>query len=189
MAFWKQNDVVPKRKFRFKLTIAGTVAWWAKDVKVPTFSVGEHQHSYLDNVYKFPGKVIWDDVTCTLVDPAGGNDVIRTTMQILIGGGYDVKDKGEYETISKERFGGSAQNSSPSLGFPGFKIEIIDEEGTTIETWTLNNPFLKSVDFDTMAYESEDLRNVQLTIAYDWATCEIPGASTTTTPSSPFLPR
>ena len=187
MAFWKQNDVVPKRKFRFRLTIAGDVAWWAKDVKIPTFSVSEHQHSYLDNVYKFPGKVTWDDITCTLVDPAGDNDVIKTTMEILTLAGYKVKDSEEYGTISKEQFAGSTQNSTPSFGNPGFKIEIIDEDGNNIEEWTLNNPFLKSVDFDNMAYESEDLRNVQLTIAYDWATCNVTNRRGGGVVQSPFL--
>lgn len=177
MAFWKQNDVVPKRKFRFKVTLANDVAWWAKDVKVPTFSVGETQHSYLDNVYKFPGKTTWDDVNLTLVDPAGDNDVINKTMEIITNAGYDVRPdptnntQAAMSTISKSQFASNQQ----SLGSNAFKIEILDETGAIIESWTLNNPFLKSVDFDTMSYESDDLRSISLTVAYDWATCEVAG--------------
>ena len=41
MAFWSQNDVEPKRNFRFKVEITGlaanSVLWWAKTVTTPSF--------------------------------------------------------------------------------------------------------------------------------------------------------
>lgn len=184
MAFWKQNDVVPKRKFRFKVTLASDVAWWAKDVKIPTFSVGETTHSYLDNVYKFPGKVTWDDVTLNLVDPAGDKDVIKKTMSIITNAGYDIREnpttttnQNAMATISKQQFSANAS----SLGPTAFIIEILDEAGAVIETWTLNNPFLKAVDFDTMSYDDDGLRSISMTVAFDWATCNVGGTE--------FLPK
>ena len=51
-------------------------------------------------------------------------------------------------------------------------IEILNAAGAPMETWTLNQPFIKAAKFGDLDYSSEDLRTVDLTIRYDWATCE-----------------
>mgnify|MGYP003154397079 FL=1 len=169
MAFWKENTVEPKRLFRFKVNLGQEGAmWWAKNVKIPTFSSTPVEHQYLDNVYKFPGKVRWQDVTLTMVDPSGP-DSVQQVMRLLEQSGYKVNEspgaESTYETISKKK----AANESIDT----FEISIINAEGKIIETWTLNNPFVTEADLGTFNYDSDDLREISLTIAYDWATCEI----------------
>ena len=55
-------------------------------------------------------------------------------------------------------------------------IHTIDENGSPIETWSLYNPWIKSVNFGDLDYESDDLVNVELTMRYDWANLETRGA-------------
>tara|TARA_R100000353_G_C6446125_1_gene179945 strand:+ start:113 stop:673 length:561 start_codon:yes stop_codon:yes gene_type:complete len=168
--FWKENKVEPKRKFRFKIIFAGPNAttsrayWWAKDVQIPNFQQSPVEHSYLDNVYKFPGKIKWQNITMTMVDPSDP-DATQIVMQLLEDSGYRVKESSQYDTISKKK--------AVTSGLTQLEIQVIDSAGTAVETWILNNPQLVDVNLDQFAYESDDLRNIQMTFAYDWATCKI----------------
>lgn len=174
MSFWTSPQDTPKRNFRFLITIGGfgsnDIVWFAKSVKVPSFSVGETEHHFLDNKFYFPGKTTWEEVNMTLVDPASP-DATELTMEILENSGYSVKKAppsvgdGTAATISKK--------AAVLSGLKSLKIEVLNEEGSAIETWTLNNPFIKSVTFSDLAYDNEDLRTIDLSIRYDWATCEV----------------
>ena len=41
------------------------------------------------------------------------------------------------------------------------------------EEWTVKNPFVKSVKFGELAYDNDDLSEIELEIRYDWAVCTI----------------
>ena len=71
---------------------------------------------------------------------------------------------GQFSTISKNR--------SISAGLRNITIEVLKANGDVVETWTLQQPFIKAANFGDLDYSSEDLRTVELTIRYDWATCE-----------------
>ena len=191
MAFWTEQANEPKRNFRFLVEItrlgdngADSVQWWARSFKVPSYIISETTHDFMDNKFYYPGRLTWDDVTLNLVDPAGDKDVIKKTMSIITNAGYDIREnpttttnQNAMATISKQQFSANAS----SLGPTAFIIEILDEAGAVIETWTLNNPFLKAVDFDTMSYDSDELRSISMTVAFDWATCNVGGTE--------FLPK
>ena len=51
------------------------------------------------------------------------------------------------------------------------QIEIIqtDANGNALETWTLNNAFIKTVNFGGFDYSSDDINEVSITFRYDWA--------------------
>ena len=170
MSFWTQADSTPKRNFRFLVQITAlgdngdqSVIWWAKTAKTPSFSLAETTHAYLDNTFKFPGRVTWDDVNISLVDPVSP-DATKLTMQVLEKSNYRVKGLGQNElTVSKAK-------AATALG--NVVITILSDDGDAVETWTLNNPFIKSVSFSDLSYEDDGLRSIDLTMAYDWATCE-----------------
>jgi hypothetical protein len=175
MAFWTQAGTEPKRNFRWRVTLIsensnatelGGVLWWAKTVTTPSFDVSETEHAYLGGKYYFPGKVSWSEVTLSLVDPISP-DAVGITNQLLINSGYMVPDNtadGQFSTISKNR--------SIAAGLTQINIEILNAAGAPMETWTLKQPFIKAAKFGDLDYSSEDLRTVDLTIRYDWATCE-----------------
>jgi len=50
-------------------------------------------------------------------------------------------------------------------------ISILNASGIPIEIWTLNNAFIKSAKYGDLDYSSDDLRTVEMTFRYDWATC------------------
>ena len=169
MAFWSQADVEPKRGFRCVVQIGSQVVWWAKQVSTPSFDVGEVEHSFLGNKYYFPGKVSWTEVSLTLVDPISP-DAVALTNQYLVDSGYmipvNADDESQWKTISKKK--------ATTVGLENIDIQILNADGTVIEHWTLENPFIKSVKYGDLSYEDDALRTVELSIRYDWARCDFP---------------
>ena len=175
MAFWSTNDTEPKRNFRFQVQITGLtdlgaptdIVWWAKTVTTPSFDVSEVENNYLDNKFYFPGRVSWNEVSLTLVDPISVN-AVKLTNDLLINSGYIVKaNETSLKTMSKDQATNTAIKS--------MMINILSAEGAPIEQWLLNNPFIKSAKYGDLDYSSDDLRTVEMTVRYDWATCSTGG--------------
>ena len=172
MAFWKENTKTPKRKYRFQVQFGrndqgntvstSTAYWWAKTIKIPAFSVESVEHHYLDNKYNFPGRVTWEDCEMTLVDPTEP-DAVNLILDMLVRAGYSVK--GELDTPSTI--------GKVKAGAVQCVITTLDEEGNIIETWTLRNCFITTANLGDYDYSSDDLRELSLTLKYDWATCEV----------------
>ena len=171
MAFWSTNDVEPKRNFRFKVEITAlggnSVLWWAKTVSTPSFDVSETEHNFLDNKYYFPGRVTWSEVSLTLVDPISV-DAVALTNTILEASGYGIPSgppdvAASLSTISKPK-------ASAALG--NVVITVLKADGNPVEEWVLNNPFIKSAKYGDLDYSNDDLRTIEMTMRYDWATCD-----------------
>jgi len=171
MAFWSTNDVEPKRNFRFQVQIIGLsdvgaptdVLWWAKTVTTPSFEVSETEHDYLDNKFYFPGRVTWSEVSMTLVDPISV-DAVKITNKLLEASGYTVKaNENSQTTMSKMK--------ATNTALKRIIISVMNADGDPIEQWQLNNPFIKSAKYGDLDYGNDELRTVEMTIRYDWATC------------------
>ena len=180
MSFWTSNTVEPKRNFRWRVTFdipqsdgtetKTTTIWWAKTVDTPSYEVTSVEHSFFDNTYKFPGRVKWNDVKMTLVDPITPN-AVQATNQIILNSGYYIKDDGS----NTKDFGNNPTSitKSGAVSATGVvKIEILNGEGLPVETWTLKNPFISNVSFSNLDYSNDDMRTIDLTWRYDWAECE-----------------
>jgi hypothetical protein len=164
----------PKRSFRFKITIGafgdtaigsdiGTnVVFWAKSADKPSFSLSETTHNYLNHTFKFPGRVTWNDVTITMVDPGGERGVAFTLTKILNESGYVVpSNSNQFQTISKTK---------AVRGLGDVLCQQLDDEGNVLESWTLNNSFISDVNFGNLDYGNEELTEYSMTVKYDWAT-------------------
>jgi hypothetical protein len=53
--------------------------------------------------------------------------------------------------------------------FDQIQIIQIDANGDALETWTLNNAWVKSVNFGNLDYSSDDINDITFTFRYDWA--------------------
>ena len=75
MAFWNSNTVEPKRAFRFLMDIGaqGTdtlASYFIKTVKKPNFGMdGAQEVKYIGHTFKYPGRIKWEDITVTVIDP------------------------------------------------------------------------------------------------------------------------
>ena len=175
MPFWSTNfgeDTTlkdPKRQFRFYVEFQGISApqggatlWYAKTAAKPSFTVENVQHNYLNHVFKYPGKVTWQDISITLVDPVDP-DMAATLSDILVQSGYSPPTDATTDsmgTISKAKAAGA-------LGT--VIITQIDSNGNELEKWTLWNSFITEVKYGDLAYGTDDLTEMSVGIAYDWA--------------------
>jgi hypothetical protein len=175
MAFWTDtsNIASPKRNFRFRVQFADnssfntanevgtTEMYWAKTAQKPGFTVGSTEHSYLNHTFKFPGRVSWNDVSITMVDPGGAQGVGYALALMLKNAGYSVPNTAsDLQTISK----------ASAVGATGtITVTQLNAEGEPIEEWRLYNAFITEASFGTLDYGSEELTEYSVTLRYDWA--------------------
>lgn len=176
MPFWTAVDGVtsdPKRVSRFKVEIGalnneGTV-WYAKSFSKPSAEVKFTTHRYLNHSFNYPGSVTWGDVTVEMIDPADPIDAAGSLAQLLEAMGYQIPSNGaDLVNISKRK-------AVDSLGV--VKVTEIDDEGTDIETWTLQQAFVSKFEWGSLKYDGDDLNVLKITLKYDWAECTVAGTT------------
>lgn len=178
MSFWNQASLEPKRQFRWLLYIAGMPQFIVKDVKKPSFTVASTPHDFINYKFHYPGRVEWQDIQVTIVDPVQP-DSTASLVKILESAGYVLPDEytsqpNEPRTISKKAF---VDAMGGQIQLVQFGANTGAQEENVLEKWTINNPFLTNVDFGNLSYGSDDLVNISMTIKYDWAYLELPERS------------
>jgi|TARA_Y100000034_G_scaffold18667_2_gene20737 hypothetical protein len=176
MPFWSTNFGEstelkdPKRQFRFYVEFQGINApqggatlWYAKTAAKPSFTVEGIEHNYLNHVFKYPGKVTWADITVTLVDPVDP-DMAATFADILVQSGYSPPTDSTTDSM------GTISKAKAANALGTVIITQIDSNGDALEKWTLWNSFISDVKFgDSLAYGTDDLTEMSVTLKYDWA--------------------
>ena len=167
--FWNQASVEPKRGFRFLLYISGMPQFIVTTVKKPSFTIGSQPHNFLNYEFKYPGRVTWEDVQFTIVDPADP-DSTASLYNILSVAGYAIPS--EYREATAKTI--SKKGLVDSLGSQVriVQLDADGDSGAPLEEWVLNNPQIKSVNFGQLDYSQEALLNIDVTLTYDWATLE-----------------
>jgi hypothetical protein len=198
MAFWNEATVEPKRKFKFLLRFGNASdalpSFVVKKVNKPEISVSEATHKFLGHSYYFPAQTSWNEINCTVIDPAGFGgvgdpntltpqapsvDVAEGLYRVLLAAGYQSPVAQGYATA-----GGAPATlrtfakSTATAQFDQIQIIQIDAIGNPIETWTLNNAWIKKMTFGELDYSSDDINEVTLTFRYDWADLKIERGST-----------
>ena len=98
--FWTNpKSQEPKRAYRFIVDIAtglegetvygSNATWYASKADKPKFSVTETAHKYINHTFHYPGRVEWETVTITLVDPVDP-DAAAATAKLLQASGYKI---------------------------------------------------------------------------------------------------
>ena len=175
MTFWQDVRLEPKRSYRFRLSIAGEKdnikEFLVEKVGKPGFSINESEVKYLNHTFYYPGRVTWGDVKFTITDclrPVEAN-ATAIVMKMLEESGYNMPEGGDggLRTLSKAA-------SKSALG--QVKIhQYLAEGGEPMETWVLNNAWIKDVQFGELDYGSDDMQKVDVTLKYDNAYIERPG--------------
>lgn len=164
MAFWSERTVEPKRKFRWLLYWSGVPQFVVKSVKKPSYSVSTQAHQFLNYEFNYPGKVTWDPIDITIVDPINP-DSTKSLYKILEKSGYVIPS--DYQEAAAATV--NKKDMVEALGTE-IKISQLDADGINpIETWIIKNPLITKADFDSLDYAQEDLLNITISITYDYA--------------------
>ena len=182
MAFWQTTGAEPKRNHRYQVTIQGSgqgssgtgdsIIYWAKAVTLPSFDVSNAEIHHYDNRYYFPGRVTWNPVSFTLVDPVTP-DAAAQVSNFLKNMGYfvpalpgDKGSSGNPATISRKA---SADGSATSAAMFQCKVDVYNSTGTIIESWGMMNCFIESAKFGDLAYDNDELKTIEMSVRYDYA--------------------
>jgi hypothetical protein len=133
-----------------------------KTATKPKSNINVEEHSFINHTFKYPGRVTWDNITVTLVDPVDP-DLAMTFLEALKRSGY------QYPTDSNVR-GSISKAKSVREGLGSIVLRQIDADGRPVEEWFLKNPWVVSVDYGgTLDYSSDAMNEITVEIAYDWA--------------------
>lgn len=169
MGFWTDATLQdPKRAYRFLITL-GTMEngaqWYAKSVTKPSFTIGTTEHKFLNHTFYYPTRTTWEEISLSLVDPVSP-DAANSTLAIVKASGYDPS------LLTAASYGTTTSKAAAIAALGGLKIQQVDSLNQPIETWTLWNAFLTGAKFKELAYESDDMSTIDLTVRYDWAYLE-----------------
>ena len=174
---WSDPTLEPKRTHRFILSIGGLSGreFSVKKVNKPSFTIAETPHKFMNWTFWYPGKVEWDPITITMVDPGGGKDNTEGIMAMLYGSGFlnpDTAPTGGLEsTVSKhkavEQLGGNGESIYIKQLMPSTTKGASD---VVKETWKLYGAWVQKAVFGELNYDNDTMVEINLTIRYDWAT-------------------
>jgi hypothetical protein len=162
--FWSSTTVDPKRSFRWILIFDQIPTYVVKTVAKPSFTITNIAHNYIGHTFNYPGKITWNEVAVTLVDPVYP-DASAKIIKILQASGYAIPGTEEAATISF-----SKANAVAALGIPA--IAQLDAEGRIVDQWSLYNAWIQDAKFGELAYNTDEMLNVSVTFRYDWAQYE-----------------
>ena len=158
--FWSEASSDPKRKYRFIMYMGDIPLWTVKTSGKPIATVSTSEHQYLNHTFKYPGRVTWDPINVTLVDPVNP-DVAKIVFDKLKKAGYSAPlSPNVTDTMSK----GKATSAIGTI-----RIAQIDDNGKTKEEWQLINPWFSKMEFGDLDYSSDDLNEISVEITYDYA--------------------
>jgi len=161
MTFWTEASLEPKRNFRFKLLDGNqTTWWWAKSVDKPSFDISNSEYQLINHKFKYPGIATWKPISLIVADVG---DVINLLVDELRELGYvDPSSENPMEGLAKA-----------SKGFiEGLSIQQLDADGEPVESWTVKGAFMTSLSFSRLDYGSDDITEITIEVAYDYATFE-----------------
>lgn len=164
--FWSQSTE-PMRAFRWWMRMGttdnGIESYTIKTVKKPSFTISETQHQYVAHTFYYPGRITWNPVDVTFVDPVDPS-TSKNLRNMLAQAGYRSPTTREaaQKSFSKKTFGDTIGEIT---------IHQIDTDGNDINggKWSLINPFITSADFGQLDYSSEELVINSITLRYDYA--------------------
>lgn len=175
--FWADPSIEPKRKFRWLLSVGGAgdteiPQWVIKKVTKPTISVSEIKHSFINHSFYYPGRVEYNEIEFTLVDPVSPTDVSDSLINIILGAGYALPDT-ELNSYAKTITKGQAVTSLEKVIIRQIAAaDVADgasETDDVQEAWELTNAWVKEVNFGDLDYESDDIVEITVKLRYDWA--------------------
>jgi len=172
--FWLNPNFEPKRQFRFLVQLSlgpdggQDVTFLAKSVDRPSYTISDNPHQFFNHTFYYPGRVTWNTITLTLVDPVSPNGA-ELLYQYLETSGV------QKPTSIDAATGTTITKSSATAAMGRMVIQEIatptggGNESQIVGQWELLNPFFTDVNFGSHDYGSEDMIDIAITVRYDWA--------------------
>jgi len=113
------------------------------------------------------GKHTWSPMTLTIEDDITGQAAYVIQAQL----------ETQQRLIGADSSNGNWLNAEPTASGYKFatKLELLDGNEATVESWILEGCFIQSVDYNDLDYSTSDAAQITLTIRFDHARQELMG--------------
>ncbi len=193
MAWWTSDKVEIKQQSKFIVMFSETFFLPnVVSVTKPSFTTNISEHQLINHVFKYPGILKWNTVKIDFVDMnanGGQFDTAEFLSQMLNNSGYSTPDVPRHKLASSHPSGSTISTmiksstiaNSFGSGIDGrfkhakvggtgtVKIVQITPNAEAIETWTLYNPIINSIQFGNLSYDSDEAVQYTMDIDYDYA--------------------
>lgn len=143
----------PKRQNRFIMRFPSTLGineWFVETSSRPAITIGATKMDFLNTSTYVAGRFEWGEINVKFRDPIGpsASQAIMEWVRLCA------------ETVTG-RMGYAA----------GYKknvdLEMLDPTGVVVEKWILEGCFIKSANFGSLAYNSENLADITVSLRPD----------------------
>ena len=140
----------PLRKNRFIMRFPsdlGIQEWWVSNTSRPSITIGNTEIPFMNTSTYVAGRYKWEAITISLRDPIG-----PSASQAVM----------EWVRLH-------AESATGRMGYAvAYKrdlvIEMLDPTGTSVSQWILKNCQITDVKFGDLAYDSDDIATIELTV-------------------------
>ena len=157
----------PKTQWRFEVLLPevdgmdlGEYSYLCKSIKLPEINYEAITLNHINKKIKLKGKGEWADIEMTLYDQIDS----PSTSHLI----YHWIDElnGDYFNPESRRHPFSTDGSGYKRDF---KIKITDPKDEIVGEWEIKGAIITKASFGDMDYASDELKLINLTIAYDFA--------------------
>ena len=145
----------PKMKNRFIMEIDGIQSYLIKTANRPSIQFEKVTLDHINVKRQLKGKGEWQDIEITLFDPI----VPSGAQQVM-----------EWVRLSHESITG--RDGYADFYKKDVDIYMLGPVGDKIENWKIKGAFIQSANFGDVAWDSNDVSDITLTLSYDYAILE-----------------
>ena len=145
----------PKMKNRYVMEIENIPSYLVKAANRPSIQFEPIVLDHINVKRKLKGKGDWQDVTITLYDPIVPS-AAQAVMDWIRLGHESITGRDGYADFYKK----------------DITFYMLGPVGDKIEQWTLKGAFISQANFGDLAFESNDVATIELTLTYDYAILE-----------------
>jgi hypothetical protein len=145
----------PKMQNRYIMEIDGIESYLIKAAARPNISFETIKLDHINTYRKIQGRGEWQDIEITLYDPI----VPSGAQQVM-----------EWVRLSQESITG--RRGYAEFYKKDITFYMLGPVGDKVEQWTLKGAFITSANFGSLSFESNDVAEITVGLAYDHAILE-----------------
>jgi len=145
----------PKMKNRYVMEIENIPSYLVKAANRPTIQFETITLDHINVKRKLKGKGEWQDVSITLYDP-----IVPSAAQAVM----------DWVRLGHESITG--RDGYADFYKKDITFYMLGPVGDKIEQWTLKGAFISQANFGDLAFDSNEVATIELTLSYDYAILE-----------------
>jgi len=142
----------PKKAHQFIMYIEGVPSYLIKASAKPQISNGEIALDHINVKRYVKGKSVWNTITVSLYDA-----IVPSGAQAIM------------EWVRLHHESATGRDGYSSFYKKEIRLHQLSPLGEVVEEWILKGAYITESNFGSLAWDSDAVVNIELTLRYDWA--------------------